>query len=323
MNVEQTIVITAGESGTRLDSLLARRFPVLSREDWQGRIRSGHVLLRGRTARPSAKVHAGEQISFRYEKKPEPLVDKRVQIIFENEEAAVIDKPANLPVHPSGIYFHNTLAHVLREKWPEKSFRMVHRLDRETSGCMLLAKTKESAARLARQFLNGTIRKEYLVLVEGAFPPALDASGYLTSDRDSVIRKKLKFTYEKQSGSITARTEFLRIDLPGKIPVGISFLRARLHTGRMHQIRATLCSLGFPVVGDRLYGVDENLYLKFIHGEETDEDRMCLRMDRTALHSTLIEFETLGEMVKIERAIPDDMERLVDHERAARDAPTD
>ncbi|MBL8020826.1 MAG: RluA family pseudouridine synthase [Leptospirales bacterium] len=302
VQVEQTFQIQPGESGVRLDIILARRFPVLNREDWQVRIREGFVLLRGQSARPSARPGTGDEVRFTFTRRPEPEVNRDVQVIFEDDEAIVINKPPNLPVHPSGIYFQNTLVSVLREMWPDDPPRMVHRLDRETSGCMLLAKSSAGAARFQKQFTSGSIRKEYLVLVFGKFPDYVDAAGFL-SPAGRPVHKKLKFTYEMVSSGISARTEFTCIEQNRQC----SLLRARLHSGRMHQIRATLCSLGFPLVGDRLYGIDDSLYLKFVHGEETDEDLARLGMDRTALHSTLLEFESGGKRQTVEQPIPEDI----------------
>ncbi|MCE9598875.1 MAG: RluA family pseudouridine synthase [Spirochaetia bacterium] len=306
VQVEQTIRIQPGESGVRLDSILARRFPVMNREDWQERIREGFVLLRGQAARPSARPATGDEVRFTFTRRPEPEVNRNVSVIFENDEAVVISKPPNLPVHPSGIYFKNTLVSVLRDLWPSNPPRMVHRLDRETSGCMLLAKSSSGAARLQKQFLSGKIRKEYLVIVFGDFPDYLDASGFL-SPAGRPVRKKLKFTYESSPGSLSARTEFTRVAKAGQA----SLIRARLHSGRMHQIRATLCSLGFPLVGDRLYGVDDSLYLKLVHDQETPEDVARLGMDRTALHSNLLEFESEGKQQIACAPMPDDMEQAL------------
>lgn len=306
MEVEQAIKILPGESGIRLDLVLSRRFPMISRIGWQERIRDGRVSLGGRPARPSSRVHDGQEVTFRYDRRPEPAVSMDVRILFEDTESIVISKPANLPVHPSGIYFQNTLLTWLRAEWPDHPPRPVHRLDRETSGCMLLARTSESASRLSRMFRTDRVRKEYLVIVEGEFPVSMDAAGYL-GPGDSEVRKKVRFSLESFPGAVSARTEFFcerRLR-------GLSLLRARLHTGRTHQIRATLCSLGFPVTGDRLYGVDDSYYLDFIHDRETEEARHRLRMDRTALHSALVSFESCGQDVTVESPLPEDMEAVL------------
>lgn len=306
MEVEQTIHATVHEDGLRIDRLMCLRFPVLGREDWQDRIRTGQVLLEGRTVRPSAKVKSGSQIVFRYERRPEPEVNRAIEVLWEDHESMVIHKPANLPVHPSGIYFENTLTTILRSMFPDHTPLLVHRLDRETSGLLLLAKTKESASRLQKQFLSSTITKEYLVLVEGQFPESLDAAGFL-GPAGSEVKKRMKFARVEFPGSVSSHTGFSLVG-QGQIDSGscISLIRAILHTGRMHQIRATLCSLGFPVVGDRLYGVDETMYLRFVRGEESSTDRELLRMDRTALHSARLIFESGGKTIQVDSNPPQD-----------------
>ncbi len=306
LEIEQTIEATDREDGVRLDRVLFQRFPVLSREAWQERIRAGFVSVDGRSARPSTRVREGAQISFRYEKRPEPPVNRDFFVRHEDEECMVIEKPSNLPVHPSGIYFENTLTALLKERWPDQALHLVHRLDRETSGLLLLAKSGEIAARLQKLFGTTRVRKEYLAVVEGVFPESLDADGFL-GPAGGEVKKRMKFSRDDFPGAVGARTEFALVRQVGPL----SIVRALLHTGRMHQIRATLCSLGFPVVGDRLYGVDERLYLKFVRGEETEEDRTRLRMDRTALHSHRLEFETTKGRVYVESELPDDIEELI------------
>lgn len=306
MEVEQAIKILSHEAGIRLDLVMSRRFPMISRIGWQERIRDGRVSLGGGRARPSSRVHEGQEVTFRYDRRPEPAVSMDVRVLFEDPESVVISKPANLPVHPSGIYFQNTLLTWLRARWPDDPPRPVHRLDRETSGCMLLARTAQSASRLSRMFRTDRVRKEYLVLVEGDFPDEMDASGFLGPGQ-SEVRKKVRFSPVSFPGAVSARTEFFCLQRVH----GLSLLRARLHTGRTHQIRATLCSLGFPVTGDRLYGVDDSYYLDFIHDRETDEARRRLRMDRTALHSALISFESCGQAVTVECPLPEDMQALL------------
>lgn len=275
---------------------------MISRIGWQERIKDGRVCLAGRLARPSSRVRDGDEVTFRYDRRPEPPVSMDVRILFEDSESIVIAKPPNLPVHPSGIYFHNTLLTWLRARWPEDTPRPVHRLDRETSGCMLLARTSVSASRLSRQFRTDRVRKEYLVIVEGQFPDTMDASGFL-GPGTSEVRKKVRFSSSPLEQGVSARTEFFC----ERRTAELSLLRARLHTGRTHQIRATLCSLGFPVTGDRLYGVNDSYYLDFIHDRETEEARRELRLERTALHSALIEFESCGKVILVESSMPEDM----------------
>ena len=312
--IKNSVVVKEIESGMRLDRLLAAKFPVINRDEWQKRILNGLVLVDSKKTKPSRKLNAADRIDFFYQKKDEPEVNFDVKILYEDDTILVLDKPANLPVHPSGIYFKNTLHRYLKEKYGEQFVvRFAHRLDRETSGILILTKTGSAAAIVQKSFFNGEIYKEYFVIVEGNFPEYKNAEGILLRDDKSIIRKKRKFIFnelpQNYTNAETARTEFF----PEFSLKNISLLRAILHTGRMHQIRATLCSMGFPVVGDRLYGIDENLYLKLISGEGSKDDLEILKMDRTALHCSIMEFNhpKTGERMRIESKLPEDIQTFL------------
>lgn len=211
-------------------------------------------------------------------------VDKDVRIIFEDDGLLVIDKPGNLPCHPGGSYLNNTLLHVLRGRGYE-SLYIMNRLDRETSGIVLLAKNLEVAKSLTNQFKNHTVQKEYTVLVHGEFPEKLVAAGWLVRDQNSLIVKKRRLVQNAEKppqNAEFAETEFERISFHN----GISRLTARPKTGRTHQIRATLFSLGYPVAGDKIYGLDETIFLRFITDSMTNSDREKLIYARQALHAS-------------------------------------
>lgn len=313
-----SFVVTGEESGLRLDRILQTRYENYNRTLWQQRIKEGKVLIDGREIKPSQKVRTGQSVEFTFFKKPEPEIDREFSTVYEDESLLVINKPPNLPVHPAGIYHKNTLLTLLKERYGEDFISyFVHRLDRETSGLLLLGKNRDAASTLGRAFRNDDVKKEYNVLVEGKFPDYMDARGHMTSDPNSPVRKKQKFIPEATEQKNTdpdpgkwCRTEFQKL----KENRSISLLRATLHTGRMHQIRATLCSLGFPVVGDRLYGVDDTMYLNFINGTETEKDRLLLRMNRSALHCCKLELPhpVTGEPVSFQAEMPEDMRELME-----------
>ena len=164
-----------------------------------------------------------------------------------------------------------------------ESLHFLSRLDRETSGLLLAAKTSEAAAHYQRLAAAGRITKTYLVAVEGEFPETLDACGWLFPDPDSVIRKKRRFAVAQPATgeAQTAETHCRRL----ASQAGLSPVQAGLVTGRTHQIRATLCSLGYPVVGDKIYGRDETWFLRFRDGQLTPTDETGLRLPHQALHA--------------------------------------
>lgn len=305
-------------SGCRLDILLFDMFPMNNRQTWKQKINEGRVYLNDNTCKSSKKVNSGDIIWFEFIKKPEPSVNEKYSFLYginPYNDIIAVNKPPNLPVHPAGIYFNNTLTGLLTKDWGEHhNFHLVNRLDRETSGIILLARTPQSCKFVQSQFKEGSVDKEYNVFVEGDFPDCMDATGFIGKSRTSVIKKKMVFSKDQQMSEFLhdwkdCRTEFTcmeKIQIDGDI---ISHLKVHLHSGRTHQIRATLSSLGFPVVGDRLYGIDESLYIKHINDEETNYDLQRLRITRSALHCSKLIFTEPATNARIELncELPDDL----------------
>ncbi len=287
---EKRIIRTAvppESEGTRLDAYLSARFTYRSRAEWQKTVRAGEILLNGNRTRPSRLLHAGEELSFELADNSEPEVRTDFAVLHETPDFLVVSKPGNLPVHPAGCYFANTLRMLLRKEYGE--LFVVNRLDRETSGLVLLARNGTAARKLSRLVEHRGVKKQYLVFVHGQFPHEhLSTDGFLSPDPRSEVRKKRRFSFEKTEApdAEPCRTDFTRLATDGSL----SMLECRLHTGRFHQIRATLFSLGFPVVGDKLYGPDDSIYLRYTKKALTDEDRKRLVLDRQALHAWRMEF---------------------------------
>ncbi|MDA8165625.1 MAG: RluA family pseudouridine synthase [Desulfobacteraceae bacterium] len=313
------ITLTCEHAGAPLLELLACRFNYLGREEWRQELAAGRLLVNGSAGQPHDRLVEGDVLVYRPATLDEPPVDWRYAVVYEDEDLLVVDKPAPLPCHPGGRYFRHTLWARLKENRGIESPAFVNRLDRETSGLVLVAKNRTSARRCQAQFAAGEVRKTYLVVVEGAFPRGESrAEGWLAPDVASAVRKKLRFL---RGG----------IGLPGQpIACGTSFrllgwgnamslLAAWPHTGRCHQIRATLCSLGFPVVGDKLYGVDERFFLRLLDESLTAADRDRLRIGRQALHAAALRFRHpgSGRMLTFTAPPPPGLERLVPGTAAA------
>ena len=269
-------------AGSRLDCWLASRFTYRSRSEWQQAVRRGEIVLNGSRTRPSRILHGDEIIDFIVPDIPEPPVRTDFRILADCPKYLAVEKPGNLPVHPSGRFFNHTLLMLLRPEFGE--LYPVNRLDRETSGIILFAREPAAAAALSAALTKHAVLKKYIAYVHGHFPAApLHAAGWLSSDPGSSIRKKRRFTFEKpiSDPAESSDTEF-RL-LSGKND--LSKVECILHTGRLHQIRATLFSLGFPVVGDKLYGLDDTIFDRFSDGKMTEEDKKILVVDRQALHA--------------------------------------
>ena len=273
------------------------------RAGWLDRLAAGELLLDGRPARADDLLAADMVLEYRPRDIEEPAVDTAYRIVHEDDFLLVIDKPGDLPTHPSGIFYAHTLWHLLTKRFG--AIHLVNRLDRETSGLLLAAKGPRTAARLARSVR----RKTYLAFVFGIFSEALDAAGFLVP-AGGAIRKKRAFVRALPPGVEGERAETkLR---PVETANGLSLVEAELVTGRMHQIRATLCSLGHPLVGDKLYGPDETCYLRLRRGELTDADKRNLLLPRQALHAWKLGFRhpATGEECTFTAPFPADLADL-------------
>ncbi len=301
-------LVEAADAGKRLDVYLSERFTYLSRTEWQSHIQDARILLNGVKSRSSRKLQRGECIEFLAEDIEEPDVDKTHEVVFFDESLIVVSKSGNLPCHPAGPFFKNTLWYLLSERFGKVYF--INRIDRETSGLVLLARKPDIAAEMSER--HSEIQKKYIVFVHGRFPAEHHAKGFLMPDEKSAVRKKRKFAEfaDPCSGnSEYAETRFRLLETYSNMSV----VEAELVTGRLHQIRATLCSLGFPLVGDKIYGLDENAYIRFVQGGMTDADRLSLVLNRQALHAATLGMKHpfTNEFRSYEAELPDDMRILL------------
>lgn len=279
-------LIDVSAAGQRLDHYLARRFTYRSRHQWQQIVRDGKILVDGRRVRCSRVMREGDTISFIPDEE-EPPADMVYEIIFEDEFFMVVDKGGNLPCHPAGAYFRNTLWYALRERFGE--LHIVNRLDRETSGLLLAAKNARAASGLAEMFNTGNVCKSYVALVHGIFDREINADGFLVPDTVSQVRKKRRFVMAGDTVPVEGESAGTLLRLLS-VHGDLSMVEALPSTGRLHQIRATLHSLGYPLVGDKLYGLDDNIFLRFAAGMMSEEDWTRLRLRRQALHARSLEF---------------------------------
>ena len=277
--------VREAENGMTLLDYLASHFPRFDESGWLQQIQGKKVTVNGKTVPPSMELKQHDCVAFYPDESKEPEAKLFYTVVYEDEDLLVIDKPGNLCVHPTGPFFRHTLWYLVGSKYGEIHF--INRLDRETSGLLVAARNIKTAAKMDNRFFS--MHKEYLALVFGIFPGEIHARGWLTADNTSVVPKKKRF-YQGDNpppGSELVDTE---LKYEATFAPNFSLVRAIPHTGRQHQIRATLFSLGFPLVGDKLYGQDERIFLKIRDRTVSPEDLKLLRMDRQALHSALLTF---------------------------------
>ncbi len=296
----------------RLDRYLAGRFTYRSRVGWARMIESQRILVNGRPCRPSRMVRTGDAIDYVPRREPEPPVTVTIPRLHDDPFLLAVDKPPNLPVHPSGRYFRNTLLCILLaergETLDEPGIRIVHRLDRETSGVVVFGKTRPATAFLARQFERHQVEKEYLLITHG-IPAAsrFSVDAAIGAAPHSRVRKAVGVAPAGEGRP--ARTDFTVLSRGPEH----ALLSARPRTGRLHQIRVHARHAGFPVVGDKLYGLDEQFFLKLAAGESfSEEDRARLMLGRQCLHAWRLRFEhpDTREPFQLTAPLPADMATL-------------
>jgi len=304
MNLEKRIIkskLPQSAEGARLDEYLAQRFTYHPLEKWQEVIADNQILLNDQDCIESTILKQNDVLTYMPVGLEEPAVDFEYSIVYEDEYLLVINKCGNLPCHPSGPFFKHTLWHHISAS--HGKIYLINRLDRETSGLLIAARTPEIAGKFSKQL--DKIEKEYRALVFGDFNKAIDANGYLIKDTKSIVRKKRQFVFadilaDDAQNPSAVQTLFESVWCKN----GISLVKAILKTGRLHQIRASLFSLGFPVVGDKLYGPDDRIYLKIRENKITDEDWKKIIMPRQALHSHRVAFTHPVSHKKLEFTAP-------------------
>jgi 23S rRNA pseudouridine1911/1915/1917 synthase len=207
-------------------------------------------------------------------------------LIYEDDHLLVIDKPPLVAVHPTARYHHHTVIKRLRADRPDEFLALVHRIDRETSGILLVARSLDAERafkrlledRTLRGLTVGVVEKTYLAITHGV-PEETTVSLPLELDPNNPLRVKMRVAAPGQGLAATTGLEVVAERS------GYALVRCALHTGRQHQIRIHLAALGCPVVGDKLYGPDERLLARSADGELTDEDHALLELPRHALHA--------------------------------------
>jgi len=221
-----------------------------------------------------------------------------VPVLCEHADWVVVAKPSGLLVHPTRPDGQYTLLENLRDRYLGEPVSIVNRLDRETSGLVLAARSAEAASRLGRMTMRREFEKRYLALVWGEAPVA----GTIVARLDRQGRHRPSVIHLKQavvSDGATAITRFMRRECRSRDREKFSWLEVELDTGRLHQIRVHLGHIGHAVVGDKIYGPDENFYLQFIERDWTPEMESRLLLPRHALHAWKLSFVWNGEPVHV------------------------
>lgn len=288
--------------GWRLDHFLKYRIGRLSRTKIQAIIAEQVSFEDGRRARPASAVRSGEIIHLDRPAPKEPEVPRDFTVLYEDEWLLAIDKPAGLPMHTTAKFWRNTLTALLRERYPGQPLQICHRLDRETSGVLLVAKRREVASHLKQAFARRHVAKTYWALVHGRL--ASDAG---TIDRPlRLLDTPTHLMMGHAPGGLPAVTRYRVVERFSDH----TLVAAEPLTGRQHQIRVHLADLGHPIVGDKLYRAGERAFMAYCDGGMTPELLAAFDgLPRHALHARAITFPhpSRPAPLSIESPLPADL----------------
>jgi 23S rRNA pseudouridine1911/1915/1917 synthase len=298
----QKVISTSGDTGRRLDLFLAQRFSNLSRTRIQELIHEGNVRVEGKMARASHRISAGEIIEV--EALPRPALvalpeDLPLELLLIDDDFVIVNKPAGMVVHAGAGHARGTLVNALLHRLGKLSGAggalrpgIVHRLDKDTSGALVVARNDKAHEHLAEQFHSRNVRKIYLALVHGKMPRD---SGTITLPISRDPRRRTRMTARGRTGR-HARTDWRVISRLDRC----TLVEAVLHTGRTHQLRAHFAAVGHPIVGDTLYGAPRGLRVG---------TRNIPLLARNFLHAARIGFShpSSGDWVEVRAPLPEDL----------------
>ncbi len=327
--VLNTIEVSAEAAGQRLDQFLAAQLDGVSRSRVQMLMEQGDVLVNGAQEKASMKLRGGEQITITGEPRPTPLKataeDIPLDVVYEDADLAVVNKPAGMMVHAGSgqnedARSKGTLVNALLYRFKKLSATggdlrpgIVHRLDKDTSGLIVVAKNDRAHAALGEMFSSRQIRKTYLALVQGSVERERGTINAGVA-RDPVRRTRMTTQPQDNARSAVSHYEVVRrlSNRFGKF----TLVRVRIETGRTHQIRVHMASIGHPVVGDTLYGgagqLTDQVAAQAAQSKaarrKSEPER--LRLGRNFLHAARLEFPhpKTGKVLQLEAPLPAELE---------------
>ncbi len=300
---------SAEDSGKRLDKFLVEKIPLKSRARIQKQIEAGRAMLDGIPAKANTRLRGGEKIEIHWEEESSPLPEAEaipLMIAYEDDDLVVIDKPAGLVVHSGAGVRSGTLVNALLYHFQQLSQSggidrpgIVHRLDKETSGLMVVAKNDVTHLALSRLFQSRKVKKEYLALVHGRMD--LD-NGEINAPIGRDRRQRTKMTTRAQRGREAVTT----FHVEKRFSV-FTLLKLAIKTGRTHQIRVHLSSLRHPVVGDTLYGAPRKFLLPGTR-------QVVSTLTRNFLHAAHLEFvhPKTGSVISLRSPLPGELVKFLE-----------
>jgi len=321
-----TYSVPEGAAGQRLDAWLAAQMEGVSRERVKLLLTQKKVRLEGESPRGSHRLRGGETIEVLGDAAPKPLKafaeEIPLRIVYEDDDLSVIDKPAGMMVHAgAGATEAGTLVNALLHRYRTLSSTggelrpgVVHRLDKQTSGLIIVARNDAAHARLAEMFSRRQIKKTYIALVHGALK---QERGTIDAPIARDLVRRTRMTTRREDGARHAVSHYTVLRRIRSRFGAFTLVSVRIETGRTHQIRVHLSSIGHPVVGDTLYGAPARIP-DASPRKKNDPEPETLALDRNFLHAAALEFAhpRTGKPMRLEAALPEELGEFLRHLQA-------
>ena len=305
--IARSVYINIKGAGRRVDVYLTARFPIFSRSAYARRIKEGLVTRDNKPLKPSSILHVGDVLHIYIAgiapDTPEPPVPP---ILYEDDRLIAVSKPPGMLCHPAGYRFSWGLIGIMKRARPKDTVDLVHRLDRETSGVMLLTKDRKANAWMKKLFRDRKVRKVYQAIARGVIP-------WEEQDVEEPIGKAI-------NSEVNLRRGVNEVDgLPSRTTVkvlqrleGHTLVSCRIHTGRTHQIRVHMDHIGFPLLGDKLYGQPDEVFIHHLDIGDDDWVRTRVGFPRHALHAWTLSVSNFNNQpLTIRAPMLDDMAAIV------------
>lgn len=315
-----TCNVDAYRDGWTIVDFLAHRFKYHTSEGWEKRVRDRWVRVNGAEVEPGHAVNKDDAVQYTIWH-AEPPVDYRYDVLYEDDDLLAVSKSGNIPVHACGVFITHTLIARLKEDFGA-SVNLCHRLDRETSGVVVLAKNKESNRALARAFADGEVEKTYIAVVYGRVARRTVVISAPIGKVDIRYQYPVEYEWGKNNDLATYLPKRVVDPVDGK-PArtrcevvrwldGFTVLRVVPEQGRTNQIRVHLAHAGHPVVGDKIYALSGEVRDELLRDGFTDRVKEALVTERHALHceSLVITHPRTGRPLKLRASLPDDIARF-------------